>query len=231
MLIKVEEALGLDEDIMKKFRSSSVNLYNKVPHPQKGDDRERAARYRLYWKLFGENISKRSDELINALTDMVKDFPSVEEIKAADKLLNDILCSDNKKLLQNISAMEKMLSVSEKNSVIMAQLKEMKKSANDVLSQLIEVDWAKKAADEAENMYTLSQILSMTISIIDSLNEEFSRNQNVDLGSRVGVVLYLALRTNAYFLRKITKESLLYTISAVQVYAYRNSIFLHTTYT
>ncbi len=226
MALDFEKVIELDSDFMEQFRSSSVNLFNQIPRPRKGDERERYVRYMHYWKLFSKSVSGRTNELMNALTDMVKDSPTIEEIEKANNLLKDFLFKDNKNLLRSISVIEKTLSVSEKNGVIIEQLRDLKKSTNEFIARLISVNWAKAGSDHVEDLYALSQVFATISMMIDSLNDEFSRNNNINIKPGMAAILYLVLRVNAYLLNKISKESLLYTLSAVRVYVYRNSTYL-----
>lgn len=230
------ESLGPESKLAKELRKISVNMFNRIP--ESSGDRTTARRYERVQKDIREQISSRSDEIMDALTDMVKDYPTEKEIKRADNLLQEVLKSkvyeDDEKegdkkmvsLADKIAKLEATVPQHEKNMVYRNELKNLKETLEKVIKELVAINWSDVSEEDSERLYAFSEMVSTSNSIIDSILSEISLNSSADIKQGMTVLLYLVLRTNAYLLGKITHNSLAWTISAVQAYAYANVTYL-----
>ena len=83
------EALSPKSEIVKELKKRSMNMFNGIP--EGSGERNRAKLYKKYQKIMEEQILPRQDEFIDALTDLVKDYPSENEIKKAKDLFLEVL--------------------------------------------------------------------------------------------------------------------------------------------
>lgn len=116
--------------------------------------------------------------------------------------------------------------MNERNIVYREELKDLKKTMEKVIKELVAINWAEVSEEDSERLYSFSEVISTSNAIIDSLLSELSINSNKDVKQGMSVLLYLVLRANAYLLGKITHDSLSWTISVVQAYAYANVTYL-----
>lgn len=221
------KGLDLGSKLSKDLRLHSVNLFNRVP--ENSTDRNRAKLFERYQKNIKEKILERADDLMDALTDMVKDFPSETDIIKADDLLKEALrTKSGEDLAEKITSLEEKLTKQEKKTVYRNELRQLNDTLENVIKELVQVNWAEVSEEDSERLYALSQAISSSKAIIDSLLEQLSNDSNVDLKQGMSILLYLVLRTNAYLLGKISHDSLYSTVSAIQVYAYSNATYLVT---
>lgn len=230
------KSLGPNSNLAKELRQTSVNMFNKIPGSS--GNRNRAKIYEHYQKAIKEQILSRADEFMDALTDLVKDYPSEKEIKRAGDLLQEVLKTkfeeDEEKederekvsLGEKIARLEATIPQSEKNMVYREELRRLKETVEKVINELVQLNWAEVSEEDSERLYAFSEVISTSNSIIDSILSELSINTNADVKQGMTVLLYLVLRANAYLLGKITHDSLSWTISAVQAYAYANVTYL-----
>jgi hypothetical protein len=224
-MFKQPSFIGPNSTLAKELKMSTVNMFNKVP--EESHDRNRAKLFQRYSSRIKERVFARSEELIDALTDLVKDFPTETEIKKAGDLLKEVLeAKDEKDLSEIIASIEESLSQSEKNTVLKEELTSLNNIIKKLMKEAMEFNWSDVEESEAEKLYSLSQILSMINSIIDSLLMELRINPDSDINNGVSALFYLTLRTNAYLMNKIQKESLDNTISAVQAFIYSHATYL-----
>lgn len=219
------KGLGYDSKLFKELRLYSVNFFNRVP--ENSTDRNRAKLFERYQKIIKEQVLERADDLIDALTDMVKDFPGETDIIKADDLLKDVLrTKSGEDLADKITSLEEKLTKQEKKAVYRNELRQLNDTLENVIKELVQVNWAEVSEEDSERLYALSQAISSSKAIIDSLMEQLSIDSNVDLKQGMSILLYLVLRTNAYLLDKISLDSLYSTVSAIQVYAYSKATYL-----
>ena len=218
-------ALGRDSKLAKDLRFSSVNLFNSVP--ENSSNRERAKRFERYRRKIRDQVLSRADDIMETLTDMVKDFPSEKEIKKAGNLLKEVLkTEDGEDLVEKITNIENSLSQQEKNTVFRDELRQLKDTVEKIINELVQINWSEVSEEDSERLYAFSQVISTSNAIIDSLTTQLSINSSTDIKQGMGALLYLVLRANAYLLGKISHESLSTTISAIQAYAYSNATYL-----
>ena len=224
-MFKQPNFIGSDSTLAKELKMSTVNMFNRVPDESR--NRNRAKIFERYSKKIKERVLSRSDELIDALTDLVKDFPTEAEIKKAGDLLKEVLeAKDEKELSETIASLENSLSQSEKNAVLKEELIQLNNTITKLLKEAMKFNWSDIEESEAEKIYSLSQILSMINTIIDSLLMELRINPESDINNGVSALFYLTLRANAYLINKIQRESLDNTISAVQAFIYSHATYL-----
>lgn len=229
------KSLGPDSMLVKELKKNSVNMFNRIP--ESSVDRSRAKLYGRYQKIMKEQILSRSDDFIDALTDLVKDYPSEKEIKRVEDLFQEVLkikinesgAEEEKEgvsLAERIAHLEATIPLNERNIVYREELKDLKKTMEKVIKELVAINWAEVSEEDSERLYSFSEVISTSNAIIDSLLSELSINSNKDVKQGMSVLLYLVLRANAYLLSKITHDSLSWTISVVQAYAYANVTYL-----
>ena len=226
------KTLAPDSMLVKELKKSSMNMYNRIP--DSSGKRNRALIYKRYQKIMKEQILYREDEFMDVLTDFVKDYPSEKEIKKAEDLFMEVLKiminesgeKEGISLAENIAKLEASITLDERNIVYREELKGLKKTIEKVISEMVKINWAELSEEESERLYAFSEVISTSNSIIDSLLSELSLNNRVDVSKGISVLLYLVLRANAYLLGKISHDSLSWTISAVQAYAYANATYL-----
>ena len=228
------EALSPKSEIVKELKKRSMNMFNGIP--EGSGERNRTKLYKKYKKIMEEQILPRQDEFIDALTDLVKDYPSENEIKKAKDLFLEVLKTkvnesvedkeEGVSLAERITRLEASIPLEEKNNLYRGELKELKKTMEKVITEMVKLNWAELSEEDSERLYAFSEVISMSSSIIDSLLSELSLNSRADLGKGISVLFYLVLRTDAYLLGKISRDSLTWTISSVQTYAYANATYL-----
>ena len=213
--------------LAEELRYSSINLFNTIP--ERSSDRNRAKLYDRYRIKVSEQILSRADEIMDALTELVKDFPDEKEIKKSGDLLKEVLkTTEDEDLMERIASLEGTPTQQEKNAVFRDELNKLKKSLESVMKELVKINWAEVTEADSEKLYALSETISTSNSIIDSLITQLSINSGADIKQGMSILLYLVLRANAYLLGKISSESLTSTISAIQSYAYTNATYLST---
>lgn len=221
------DLLGPESKIAKELRLSSVNLFNRIPG--NSSDRNRAKIYERYRKKIKDKVLSRADDLMDALTDLVKDFPTEKEIKKAGDLLKEVLKNkEGEDLADQLTSIESSLTQQEKNAVFRDELKQLKNTLDDVINELVKLNWAEVSEEESEKLYAFSQAITTCSNLVDSLLRHLSIDGSADIKQGMLVLLYPALRANAYLLGKISHESLSMTISAIEVYAYSNATCLLT---
>ncbi|MHB8562028.1 MAG: hypothetical protein ACYDAP_12885 [Thermoplasmataceae archaeon] len=221
------KGIGPNSKLAEELRYSSINLFNTIP--ERSSDRNRAKLYDRYRIKVSKQILSRADEIMDALTELVKDFPDEREIKKSGDLLKEVLkTTEGEDLMERIASLEGTLTQQEKNAVFRDELNKLKKTLESVMKELVKINWAEVTEADSEKLYALSETISTSNSIIDSLITQLSINSGADIKQGMSVLLYLVLRANAYLLGKISSESLTSTISAIQSYAYTNATYLST---
>lgn len=129
-------------------------------------------------------------------------------------------------LADRMANLEATIPLKERNIVYREELKELKRTMEKVIKELVEVNWSEVSDEDTERLYAFSEVISTSNSIIDSLLSELSINTDTDVKQGMSVLLYLVLRANAYLLGKISHDSLTWTISVIQAYAYANVTYL-----
>ncbi|MHB1470913.1 MAG: hypothetical protein ACYCR2_07880 [Thermoplasmataceae archaeon] len=221
------KGIGPNSKLAEELRYSSINLFNTIP--ERSSDRNRAKLYDRYRIKVSKQILSRADEIMDALTELVKDFPDESEIKKSGDLLKEVLkTTEGEDLMERIASLEGTLTQQEKNAVFRDELNKLKKTLESVMKELVKINWAEVTEADSEKLYALSETISTSNSIIDSLITQLSINSGADIKQGMSILLYLVLRANAYLLGKISSESLTSTISAIQSYAYTNATYLST---
>ncbi len=230
------KTLGPESIVVKELKKNSMNMFNRIP--ESSGNRNRAKLYGRYQKIMKEQILSRADEFIDALTDFVKDYPSEKEIKRVEDLFQEVLkvkintseeADEGKErvsLADRMANLEATIPLKERNIVYREELKELKRTMEKVIKELVEVNWSEVSDEDTERLYAFSEVISTSNSIIDSLLSELSINTDTDVKQGMSVLLYLVLRANAYLLGKISHDSLTWTISVIQAYAYANVTYL-----
>lgn len=228
------KTLAPDSILVKELKKSSMNMYNRIP--ENSGERTRALLYKRYQKIMKEQILSRADEFLDVLTDFVKDYPSEKEIKRAEDLFLEVLKikinesgeKEGVSLAERIANLEASIPLEERNMVYREELRGLKKTMEKVINEMVKINWAELSEEDSERLYAFSEVISTSNSIIDSLLSELSLNNKKDVKQGISVLLYLVLRANAYLLGKISHDSLSWTISAIQAYAYANVTYLIT---
>lgn len=219
--------LGLnDPKLNDSFRDSILRLFENLPSHNSKNRAQNRRLERLTIKFEGV-ISERGKELMDALTDSVKDFPTVQEIERANKLLSEVFNKGvGKELIEKLNAAIASVPVSEKATVIKSRLGVLRSNCNDLLEKIVETDWDSSGNELSEEFYEVAQVMSHSITLIDSMKYALTINPNTDVSQGISSLLYLTLRTLAFLLGKVSKDSLRYTVSAVQVYLFSTAPFL-----
>lgn len=215
-----------NERLRKDFGGSILHLFADLPV---GDptNRNRDPKILHLLRQLEDVISTRSDELINSLTDAVKDFPTLPEIERANKVTNEIFFEGiGGNLMEKIKTIEDSLTPLQKTAVLKQSLTHLRGVARRVQEEVIALNWSELEADVADSYFVVSQIISTSISLIDSLLDSLVINPNLDVRSGLISIVYLVLRLDAFLLGKISRESLDYTLSTVQVYLYSAASYL-----
>ncbi len=215
-----------DPSLRDSFRNSILHLFENLPShdPQ---NRTQDRRLKKLVLQFEQVISQKGEELMDALTDSVKDFPTVQEIDRAEKLLDEIFNKGvGKDLIERLHTAMAKVSPSQKAMVIKERLDMLRSTCSSLLEKIAGMDWSGVEKEESEEFYDISQVMSQSISLIDSMKYSLTLDPNADISLGIASLLYLTLRANAFLLGKIERDSLGYTIAAVQVYLYSNAPFL-----
>lgn len=235
-MFKDIKVLGPDSVLVKELKKNSMNMFNRIP--ESSENRNRAKLYERYQRIIRDQILSREDEFIDALTDLVKDYPNEKEIKRVEDLFQEVLRvkinergdkDEGKKgldLAERIASFEATIPLTERNMVYREELKNLKKTVEKVIKEIVDFNWSEISKEDSERLYAFSEVISTSNSIIDSLLSELSINRNVDLKQGISVLLYLILRANAYLLGKISHDSLSWTISVIQAYSFANATYL-----
>lgn len=188
--------------------------------PETSNDRNKKKRYERMLKSLDVLLMDKSEEMMDALTDAVRDFltPSdAAEIKnRLDRVFENELGED---LREKLAAVENSLTLSDKNSVIRLKLRELEKRTTDLREEILSGKW-EDSQEEAEKYVTLSQVLDLSTNLVryalDDINWQ-STQAVKDANVLIGLAFYLMLKFVAMTKQKVTMESLIYALTMVQL--------------
>ena len=190
------------------------------PIPTESSDRNKKKRYEMMLRKLQVFLREKQEEIIEILTDSVRDFITPSD---ADKLKNRL---DNafqnelgEDLRDNLKSIENSLEPIEKNSIIKSRIAELKDTIYKVRTDIISTKW-NTSEDETESLVILSQTLDLSNTLVESALNDINWNSTQaaeEASLFIGLTLFLLLRFIAMVKQKVTLESLIYTLSLVQV--------------
>lgn len=197
------------------------------PIPTESSDRNKKKRYEMMLRKLQVFLREKQEEIIEILTDSVRDFITPSD---ADKLKNRL---DNafqnelgEDLRDNLKSIENSLEPIEKNSIIKSRIAELKDTIYKVRTDIISTKW-NTSEDETESLVILSQTLDLSNTLVESALNDINWNSTQaaeEASLFIGLTLFLLLRFIAMVKQKVTLESLIYTLSLVQVAMEENEI-------
>ena len=81
--------------------------------------------------------------------------------------------------MERIASLEGTLTQQEKNAVFRDKLNKLKKTLESVMKELVKINWAEVTEADSEKLYALSETISTSNSIIDSLITQLSINSAI----------------------------------------------------
>jgi hypothetical protein len=209
----VAEVIDIPRLQNKLFKTMSVM-------PTTFRDRSEKARYEVIIQDYEDFLKAHSEEIIDALTDAVKDFITPSEVSGVNDKLKTIFESElGKRLFQKLKSVEHSLKPADKNSVIKKRLSDLKGEISASRYTLLAKRW--KDPKEAETFTLFSQVLYLSEGIIERILSDIDWGNNEggeEANMLIGVSLYLILKFIAMLKEKVTMDSLTYAVSAVQVF-------------
>ncbi len=200
-------------DLQNKF----LKVLNFMPTTFR--DRNERARYERILKEYENYLKSRSDEIMDALTDSVKDFITPDEAKQINEKIRNVFENEvSKDLLKKLKSVENSLSPGDKISVLKKRLSDLKEEIESIRNKLLSSRWTD--IEDAENNTVLSQVLYLSKTIIEKILNDIeweSKEGLKEANELLGIPLYLILKFIAMIKKKVTMESLTYAISAAQV--------------
>ncbi len=200
------------------IENSLINLFNHIP--ETSSDRCNKRKYERALKSFQDFLADKQEEVIDILTDSVRDFitPSdAGKIKnRLDKAFQNELGVDLRDRLRSI---ENSLTTNERNSVIRFRIDNINSEVRRLRKIIISAKWSR-SLEEAEKFVILSQVLDLSDTLTRKALEDIdwsSTNAIKEANLFVYLTLFLLLRFIAMVKGKVTMESLTYTLSLVQV--------------
>ena len=118
-----------------------------------------------------------------------------------------------------MKSIENSLDPIEKNSIIKSRIADLKNTIYKVRNDILSTKW-NTSEDETERLVILSQTLDLSNTLVESALNDINWNstQAADEANLfIGLTLFLLLRFIAMVKQKVTLESLIYTLSLVQV--------------
>ena len=195
-----------------------LNFFWRIP--TESSDRNKKKRYEMMLTKLQIFLRGKQEEIIEILTDSVCDFITPSD---ADKLKNRL---DNafqnelgEDLRDNLKSIENSLDPIEKNSIIKSRIADLKNTIYKVRNDILSTKW-NTSEDETERLVILSQTLDLSNTLVESALNDINWNstQAADEANLfIGLTLFLLLRFIAMVKQKVTLESLIYTLSLVQV--------------
>ena len=195
-----------------------LNFFWRIP--TESSDRNKKKRYEMMLRKLQVFLREKQEEIIEILTDSVRDFITPSD---ADKLKNRL---DNafqnelgEDLRDNLKSIENSLEPIEKNSIIKSRIAELKDTIYKVRTDIISTKW-NTSEDETERLVILSQTLDLSNTLVESALNDINWNSTQaaeEASLFIGLTLFLLLRFIAMVKQKVTLESLIYTLSLVQV--------------
>ncbi len=216
------------DNIIPELQNKVFKVLNFMPTSFR--TRDEKARYEKILNEYEKYLKSRADEIMDALTDGVRDFITPDEIKRIDEKIKKIF--EDKmgvELFDKLKSVENSLSSNEKLSVLRGRLNDLKGEIVKLRSELLSKRW--KEIDEAQVLTLLSQVLYLSESIIDKTLNDIDRKKSdslKEINIMMGVSLYLLLKFVAMVKKKVTTESLVYSLSGVQVFLdyYEVAVFM-----
>ena len=206
------------DTIIPELQNKVFKVLNFMPTSFR--TRDEKARYEKILNEYEKYLKSRADEIMDALTDGVKDFITPDEIKRIDEKIRQIFEDKMSiELFNRLKSVENSLSSNEKLSVMRGRLNDLKGEITKLRSELLSKRW--KEIDEAQGLTLLSQVLYLSESIIDRVLNDIDRKKSdslKEINIMMGISLYLLLKFMAMVKKKVTIESLVYALSSVQVF-------------
>lgn len=188
--------------------------------PETSTDRNKKKRYEKILKSFDEFLRHKSEEVLDALTDSVKDFLTPTDTEAIKDRLDKVFQNElGEDLRDRITAVENSLTVSEKNSVIKSKVRELEKRLSELRGTILSDEWGESEED-TEKYVTLSQVLDLSINLVKYSLDDIdwlSKEAVEDANELIGLAFFLILKFIAMTKEKVTMESLVYALSLVQI--------------
>ena len=206
------------DTIIPELQNKVFKVLNFMPTSFR--TRDEKARYEKILNEYEKYLKSRADEIMDALTDGVKDFITPDEIKRIDEKIRQIFEDKMSiELFNRLKSVENSLSSNEKLSVMRGRLNDLNGEITKLRSELLSKRW--KEIDEAQGLTLLSQVLYLSESIIDRVLNDIDRKKSdslKEINIMMGISLYLLLKFMAMVKKKVTIESLVYALSSVQVF-------------
>ena len=195
-----------------------INFFWRIPN--ESSDRNKKKRYELTLKKFQKFLSKNQEEIIDILTDSVRDFVTPSDADTLKNRLDQAFQNElGEDLRDKLKSIENSLTPIELNSVIRSRIDEMRNTIDKVRTEILSTNW-NDSGIESESLVVLSQILDLSHTLTESaLNDiNWSSTQATEEANLfAGLAIFLLLRFIAMINGKVTLESLVYTLSLVQI--------------
>ena len=203
---------------LNALQNKTIQGFNIIP--EDSSDRNKAIKYEKALQKFEKFVSDRSDKIIDALTDSVRDFLTPKDMIDMRRKFETIFSSEmGEDLREFIKTMENSLPINERNSIIKSKIIDINKEVNNIRKEILSKNWGI-SIEETEKFTVLSQMLSLSCSLIQIVIDDInwgSKDSLKDVNFIVGMVFYLIIKFIAMIKGKVTLESLNYAVSTVQV--------------
>ena len=195
-----------------------LNFFWRIPN--KSSDRNKKKRYDVAFSKLQIFLNEKQEEIIDILTDSVRDFitPS-DAYKLKTRLESAFQNELGEDLRDNLKSIENSLEPMEKNSIIKSKIAELRDTIGKARADILSTKW-NTSEDESDIFVILSQTLDLSNTLTESALSDINWNstQAVEEANLfIGLTLFLVLRFIAMVKKKVSLESLIYTLSLVQV--------------
>lgn len=195
-----------------------LNFFLRIPN--ESSDRNKKKRYELAQRKLQKFLQGKQEEIIEILTDSVRDFITPSDADNLKTRLDNAFQNELKEdLRDNLKAIENSLNPYERNSIIKSRIIEIRDTIGNVRKDILSTKW-NSSEEEAERFVILSQTLDLSNTLIESALSDINWNSSQAVEEAnlfIGLALFLLLRFIAMIKKKVTLESLIYTLSLVQV--------------
>ena len=194
-----------------------LRIFNIVPEKSKNRNKNKSVQ-----KLFTEYnnyLNKHEEEIIDLMTDGVKDLLTPDDLKNIKTKFNNIFENNIDPNLKNkIKNIDSILTIEERNNILVNNLKNLENEISNLKNQIVSADWSESI--EIANQYTiLSEILNLSLRLIDlTLNYLNKSNNNTNIF--LGMAIFLIIKFIAMTQKKVTEDSLVYSLTAIQIELY-----------
>jgi hypothetical protein len=195
-----------------------LNFFLRIPN--ESSDRNKKKRYEIAFRKLEIFLKEKQQEVIDILTDSVRDFMTPNDAYKLRTRLDSAFQNElGEDLRDNLKSIENSLKPMEKNTIIKSKIVELRETIRQVRIDILSTNWNTSEGD-SEKFVTLSQTLDLSNTLTERALSDINWNgtQAVEEANLfIGLSLFLLLRFIAMVKNKVSLESLIYTLSLVQV--------------